>query len=105
MKLREVRAVAGKELRETLRDRRTLMVMILFPLVVYPLVSLLIAQVMASRVARGEGEKAPCKAGRCAWATSSHNRDETRRQDRIRAMRDRACPAVRPVECPQCGVA
>ena len=33
--------VAGKELRETLRDRRTLAVMVLFPLVVYPLVSLL----------------------------------------------------------------
>jgi len=31
MKLREVRAVAGKELRETLRDRRTIAVMVLFP--------------------------------------------------------------------------
>jgi sodium transport system permease protein len=56
MKLGAIGLVAAKELRETLRDRRTLMVMILFPLVVYPLVSLLIAQVMASRVARGEAE-------------------------------------------------
>jgi sodium transport system permease protein len=39
----------GKELRETLRDRRTLAVMILFPLVVYPLLSLLVAQVAAVR--------------------------------------------------------
>jgi sodium transport system permease protein len=56
MKLRAIGLVAAKELRETLRDRRTLMVMILFPLVVYPLVSLLIAQVMANRVARGEAQ-------------------------------------------------
>ncbi len=44
--------VAGKELRETLRDRRTIAVMVLFPLVVYPLVSLVTAQVLAARVAR-----------------------------------------------------
>jgi len=52
VKLREVRLVAGKELRETLRDRRTLAVMVLFPLVIYPLVSLVTAQVLAARVAR-----------------------------------------------------
>ena len=52
MKLREVKLVAGKELRETLRDRRTLAVMVLFPLVIYPLVSLVTAQVLAARVAR-----------------------------------------------------
>jgi sodium transport system permease protein len=39
----------GKELRESLRDRRTLAVMILFPLVVYPLLSLLAAQVAVAR--------------------------------------------------------
>ena len=42
----------GKELRETLRDRRTLAIMVLFPLVVYPLVSLVTAQVMATRANR-----------------------------------------------------
>jgi sodium transport system permease protein len=52
LKLREVKLVAGKELRETLRDRRTLAVMVLFPLVIYPLVSLVTAQVLAARVAR-----------------------------------------------------
>lgn len=57
MNLRVVRLVAAKELRETLRDRRTLTVMILFPLVVYPLVSLLMAQVMASHAARGEAQR------------------------------------------------
>jgi sodium transport system permease protein len=54
MKLGDVGLVAAKELRETLRDRRTLMVMVLFPLVVYPLVSLLMAQLVATRVARGD---------------------------------------------------
>ncbi|MES1210659.1 MAG: hypothetical protein ABUS79_32380, partial [Pseudomonadota bacterium] len=52
MSLRHVFLVAGKELRETLRDRRTIAVMVLFPLVVYPLVSLVTAQVLAARVAR-----------------------------------------------------
>jgi sodium transport system permease protein len=55
--LGDVWLVAAKELRETLRDRRTLVVMVLFPLVVYPLVSLLMAQVMASHTARGEARR------------------------------------------------
>jgi sodium transport system permease protein len=54
VKLREIALVAGKELRETLRDRRTLAVMVLFPLVIYPLVSLVTAQVLAARAARIE---------------------------------------------------
>ena len=58
MKLAEVMLVARKELRETLRDRRTLAIMILFPLVVYPVVSLATAQVMATRVNRSETEVA-----------------------------------------------
>ena len=47
-----VALVYAKELRETLRDRRTLFVMVLFPLVVYPLMSLLLAQVMASKASK-----------------------------------------------------
>jgi sodium transport system permease protein len=58
VKLREVTLVAGKELRETLRDRRTLAVMVLFPLVIYPLVSLVTAQVLAARTARIEAHVA-----------------------------------------------
>ena len=54
MKLADVLLVAGKELRETLRDRRTLAVMVLFPLVVYPLVSLATVQVLSARIARAE---------------------------------------------------
>jgi len=49
MRLSHVLLTLGKELRESLRDRRTLAVMILFPLVVYPLLSLLAAQVAVSR--------------------------------------------------------
>jgi sodium transport system permease protein len=59
MKLAEVTMVARKELRETLRDRRTLAVMVLFPLVVYPLVSLATVQVLASRI--GRAEKVPAR--------------------------------------------
>jgi sodium transport system permease protein len=57
MKPSDVLLVAFKELRETLRDRRTLVVMVMFPLVVYPLVSLMMAQVMASHTARGEARR------------------------------------------------
>lgn len=49
MNLRHVRLTFVKELREALRDRRTLAIMILLPLVVYPLLSILAAQVAASR--------------------------------------------------------
>jgi len=46
---RDVRVVWAKELRETLRDRRTLAVMLLFPLVVYPLMALLLTEVIAGK--------------------------------------------------------
>ncbi len=49
----------GKELRETLRDRRTLAVMILFPIVVYPLLSLVLTQVITGR--EQEGQARPSK--------------------------------------------
>jgi sodium transport system permease protein len=49
MNLGHLNLVAGKELRETLRDRRALAIMVLFPLVVYPLLSLLAVQISASR--------------------------------------------------------
>ena len=47
----DVVVVLRKELRETLRDRRTLAVMVLFPLVVYPVVSLLMAEVISGKQA------------------------------------------------------
>src|SRR5215468_9595954 len=45
-----------KELRETLRDRRTLVVMILLPLTLYPLLTLTFASLAASQK-REEGER------------------------------------------------
>ncbi len=53
-RLRHVGLVFAKELKETLRDRRTLAVMILFPVVVYPLLSLLVGQVVLQRESRYE---------------------------------------------------
>lgn len=49
MNLAHVRITAGKELREALRDRRTLAIMILLPLVVYPMLSMLAAQVATGK--------------------------------------------------------
>lgn len=49
MNPRHVALTFGKELREALRDRRTLAVMILLPLVVYPLLAMLAAQVATGR--------------------------------------------------------
>jgi len=49
MNPRHVFLTVAKELREALRDRRTLAIMILLPLVVYPLLSVLAAQVATGR--------------------------------------------------------
>ena len=49
MNLRHVFLTFAKELREALRDRRTLAIMILLPLVIYPLLSMLAAQVATGR--------------------------------------------------------
>ena len=57
MNVRPALLVAGKELRETLRDRRTIAVMVLFPLVVYPLVSLVTG-------AGAGGARGPCRRAR-----------------------------------------
>ena len=73
--LRDVGTVWRKELRETLRDRRTLGVMILFPLVVYPLLSLLMAQVMAGRHAAEEARRSRVSL----WGPSPADTDEVRR--------------------------
>jgi sodium transport system permease protein len=51
-----VLATLGKELRETLRDRRTVAMMVLFPLVVYPLLSLLVSQLVITREQKRESQ-------------------------------------------------
>jgi sodium transport system permease protein len=57
-RLHHVALTLGKELRETLRDRRTLAMMVLFPLVVYPLLSLLVSQVLLTREQKREASPA-----------------------------------------------
>jgi sodium transport system permease protein len=51
---RAARIVAAKELRETLRDRRTLLLMILLPVVLYPALLLVVVQVAGARQAELE---------------------------------------------------
>ncbi|MDX2021193.1 MAG: ABC transporter permease subunit/CPBP intramembrane protease [Deltaproteobacteria bacterium] len=53
-RLQHILLVYAKELKETLRDRRTLAVMVLFPVVVYPLLSLVVGQVIVDRESRYE---------------------------------------------------
>ena len=66
--------VLAKELRETLRDRRTLMVMLLVPLVVYPLIGIAMVQVLAGR---------------------TKGRPRTRRASRVAGRRRQGSEAVR----------
>jgi sodium transport system permease protein len=53
-RLHHIALTLGKELRETLRDRRTLAMMVLFPLVVYPLLSLMLGQLLVNRERKRE---------------------------------------------------
>lgn len=57
MKLRQVKIVFLKELLETVRDKRTLMVMILVPVVVYPI--LILVLVLMTRAQQGKLEEEP----------------------------------------------
>jgi sodium transport system permease protein len=69
----------GKELRETLRDRRTLAVMVLVPLVIYPLLALVGTQVMSQRSAKQEA-----RASAVAVLGTDPAADELRRRiDRL----------------------
>jgi sodium transport system permease protein len=65
----------GKELRETLRDRRTLAVMVLVPLVVYPLLALVGSQVMSQRSRKQEAH-----ASQVAVLGTDPSADELRRR-------------------------
>ncbi len=54
VRLRIVRAIYGKEIRETLRDRRTLFLLLAMPMIFYPLMMVLIAEVAASQTSKLE---------------------------------------------------
>jgi sodium transport system permease protein len=78
--LAHVPLTLGKELRETLRDRRTLAMMILFPLVIYPLLALAVSQVVIKKEAKREA-----RPSRVALAGTGPVADELR--DRLAAER------------------
>ncbi len=59
MNLRQVKLVYCKELKDILRDRRTLRLMILVPVVLYPLMSIGISSLMMSMIKKQEGKAAP----------------------------------------------
>ncbi len=54
--LRRVARLAAKELREILRDRRTIITLILMPLLVYPLLSILFQQVVLRNAGSNQGQ-------------------------------------------------
>lgn len=56
MNPRHISLTFAKEVREALRDRRTLAILVLFPLVVYPLLTYLLAQVISTREKDREAE-------------------------------------------------
>ncbi len=58
MNLRTVLTIAAKELRETLRDRRTLMAMVGIPLLLYPVILLVGTQAIVYRQAKTDGQVA-----------------------------------------------
>ena len=63
MTLRTVRTIAIKELRETLRDRRTLMAMVGIPLLLYPLILLVGTQAIVYRQAKTDNAVARVAVG------------------------------------------
>lgn len=56
MRLRAVRTLLRKELTDTLRDRRTLMAMVVLPVVLYPLLFIFLGQIAAGDAARARAQ-------------------------------------------------
>ena len=59
MNVRQVKLVYFKELKDILRDKRTLRLMILVPVVLYPLMSIGVSSLMMSMIKKQEGKAAP----------------------------------------------
>ncbi|MEI7700520.1 MAG: hypothetical protein WCK86_12040, partial [Planctomycetia bacterium] len=49
-RLKRLVRLARKEIRESLRDRRTLMTLVMMPLIVYPLLGLLVQRFAVARI-------------------------------------------------------
>ena len=67
MNFRAVGLIYAKELRETLRDRRTLIVMVLLPLVLYPVVIFAIGQAILMQQSVADEEPSTVGLGGAAW--------------------------------------
>jgi len=58
MKLSNIRTIFSKEIKDTLRDRRTLVFMLLIPIVAIPVLVMLLPSLMMSQIRKVEEEKA-----------------------------------------------
>lgn len=63
MNLKKITAVYKKELKDTLRDKRTILMMILVPIVMYPVLFVLISQIQSTGVAKLKLEKSRIALG------------------------------------------
>ena len=78
MRMSVIRLVYRKEIRETLRDRRTLFIMIVLPILLYPLLMLGLSSVAMDRVRRlTEGVHPVAVEGACAALVSRLEKDES----------------------------
>ncbi|MCG8406863.1 MAG: ABC transporter permease subunit [Phycisphaerales bacterium] len=98
---RRVWTVYRKELIESLRDRRTLMAMVLVPLVLYPVLMLVLVQALRSETGRQERQNytivVPNEAHR-RWLESVWAREEEEREARKAEVEQLAKASDREVE-------
>ena len=57
MNWKKIKIVYRKEITDTLRDRRTIMMMILVPIVLYPMLFLTMGQIMTTGVKKWKNRK------------------------------------------------
>ena len=92
--------VYRKELIDTLRDRRTLIAMVLVPVVLYPVLMVVLVQALKSEKGRREAERysicVPDEAHR-AWLEGMIRREDAQRRARVAADRAAAEQAGRAV--------
>lgn len=94
---RAARIIAAKELRETLRDRRTLLLMILLPVVLYPGLLLVVVQVAGARQA--ELESLPTRV-RLAGPAPQRLREHLAAAAQLELAPERSpAPAAAPPDC------
>lgn len=100
-RFRRVWVVFRKELLDTLRDRRTLLAMIVVPIVLYPILMLVMVQALRMEAGRRQGEQytiaVPDEAHR-AWLREVLRRDDAERE--IADAASKPVPAQQPDQSP-----